>query len=88
MERSAAARLDELAHRLLARLAAAASARRRGGLPYLKHTHENLVPHFPALVAWRDLPAGSRENFTVHPPPAPPIEGRGAKIPSLLVGEG
>jgi hypothetical protein len=29
-----------------------------GGLPYLKHTHENLVPLFPALVAWRDLPAG------------------------------
>jgi tryptophan 2,3-dioxygenase len=29
-----------------------------GGLPYLKHTHENLIPLFPALVAWRDLPAG------------------------------
>lgn len=26
-----------------------------GGLPYLKHSHENLVPFFPALVAWRDL---------------------------------
>ena len=26
-----------------------------GGLPYLKHTHENLIPLFPALVAWRDL---------------------------------
>jgi tryptophan 2,3-dioxygenase len=29
-----------------------------GGLPYLKHSHENLIPLFPALVAWRDLPAG------------------------------
>jgi len=28
-----------------------------GGLPYLKHSHENLVPLFPALVAWRDLQA-------------------------------
>lgn len=26
-----------------------------GGLPYLKHTHENLIPLFPALIAWRDL---------------------------------
>ena len=31
-----------------------------GGLPYLKHTHENLIPLFPALVAWRDLPAGPK----------------------------
>jgi hypothetical protein len=30
-----------------------------GGLPYLKHSHENLVPLFPALVAWRDLQAGN-----------------------------
>jgi tryptophan 2,3-dioxygenase len=46
-----------------------------GGLPYLKQAHENLVPLFPALVAWRDLPAGpvgaSSEKITshhVHPP--------------------
>lgn len=31
-----------------------------GGLPYLKHTHENLIPLFPPLVAWGDLHQSGR----------------------------